>query len=69
MTILLQGQSCISMHLYGEYIENSVSQNILKAIDCNLQYDQSINPFSYNQTFVPRVICPLPLAIYMFKIS
>ena len=56
------------MHLYGESIENSVSQNVLKTNGWNLQYIITVaNPFSYNQHLhpLPRVICPCPWAIYI----
>ena len=33
LTILRQGQICIPMHLYGENVEKSFSQNVLKAND------------------------------------
>ena len=37
LTFLRHSQSCVSMHLYGENIENSVSQNVFKADGWNLQ--------------------------------
>ena len=30
VTVLWQGQICIPMHLYGENVEKSFSQNVLK---------------------------------------
>ena len=50
------------MHLYEENNENSVSENVFKTNDNNLQYMIKVtNPFSYNQDFVPRDYVPLPL--------
>ena len=50
------------MHVYGENIENSVSQNVLKTNDWNLQYMIKVaNPCSYNQKFVPGSYLPLPM--------
>ena len=67
---LRQGQIYISMHLYWESIEKSVSQNELRTNDWNLQSMIKVaNPFSYNQAFVPGIICPYSWAIYLYKIS
>ena len=50
------------MHLYGENIENSVSQNVLKTNGWNLQTMIKVaNPFSYNQNFVLQGYPLLPL--------
>ena len=37
LTFLWQGQICIPMHLYGENVEKSFSQNVLKTNGWNLQ--------------------------------
>ena len=37
VTILQQGQICVSIHLYGENVEKSISQNVLKTNGWNLQ--------------------------------
>ena len=50
------------MHLYGENIENAVSQNVLKTNGWNLQRMIKVaNTFSYVKNFVPRGYLPLPL--------
>ena len=42
------------MHLYGENIEKSVFQNVLKTNGWNLQGMIKVaNPSCYNQKFVP----------------
>ena len=57
---LRQGQIYIPVHLYGEYIDNSVSQNVWKTNDWNLQcMIKAANPFSCNQNFVPQDYLPL----------
>ena len=62
LTFLWHGQIGLLMHLYGETIENSVSQNVLKTSGWNLQCMIKVaNPFSYNQNFVPQGYLPLPL--------
>ena len=38
LTFLRQGQICIPMHLYGENVEKSFSQNVLKTNGWNLQW-------------------------------
>ena len=49
------------MHLYGENIENSVSQNVLKTNGWNLQcMIKVVTTFSYNKNFVPEGYLPLP---------
>ena len=63
LTFLRQGQICVPIHLYGENIENSVSQNVLQTTGRNLQCMIKVkkNPFSYNQNFVPKDYLPLAL--------
>ena len=54
LTFLQQRQICIPMHLYGENVEKSFSQNVLKTNDLNLQYViKVVKHFSCNQKFVP----------------
>ena len=66
--LLWQGQICIPVHLYGENVEKSVSQNVLKTW-LKLTYDKEVKGFSYDTNFVPwGVICACPLAIYMYEI-
>ena len=61
LTFLWQGQICVSMYLYGENIEISVSENVLKTIGSNSQC--LIKLISYNQNFVPQ--CYLPCYIHV----
>ena len=57
------------MSLYGEYIENSVSQNVFKTKGCNLQCTIKVaNPFSYNQN-IPLRLSALPLGYIHYKFS
>ena len=52
MTFSRQGQICFPMHLYGEKIENSISQNVSNTNGYNLQCMIKVaNIFSYNQNF------------------
>ena len=37
LTLLRQGQICIPVHLHGENVEKTFSQNMLKTYGCNLQ--------------------------------
>ena len=60
--LLRQGQIFVPMHLYGENVEKSFSQNGLKANGRNLQcVIKVVKYFSNNQTFVPEGYVPLPL--------
>ena len=60
LNFLRQGQILVPMHLYGEKSENSVSKNLLKAYDWNLQCMIKVaNRFSYNQNFAPPPPAPL----------
>ena len=53
MTFLRQGQICVPIHLYGENVEKSFSQNILKANGGDLQcMIKVVIVFSYTQNFV-----------------
>ena len=61
---------CVSIHLYEENIENSVSQDVLKTSGWNLQCMIRVpNIFGLVITNIlsPRVFCPCPWAIYMHK--
>ena len=54
LTFLRQGQIRVPMHLYGENVEKSFSQNVLKTDGWNLQWViKGVKHFSYNQNFVP----------------
>ena len=54
MNFLRQSQICVPIHLYGENVEKSFSQNVLKINGCNLQcMIIAVKHFSYNQNFVP----------------
>ena len=70
LTFLRHCQIYVSMHLYGENIENSGFQNALKTNNWNLQCIIKVaNTFSYNKKNVPGVIRACSWAIYMYKIS
>ena len=65
LTFLWQGQICIPMHLYGENVEKSFSQNILKTNGWNLQcVIKVVKYFSYNQNFVPWGLSALATGLY-----
>ena len=69
LTILRQDQIYAPIHLYGENVEKSFSQIILKTNGWNLQcMIKVVKHFSYNQHFVPWGYLSLPWAIYMYKI-
>ena len=62
LIFLRQGQICVPIHLYGENVEKSFSQNVLKALGWNLQCRISVvKHFSYNQKFVPRGLSALAM--------
>ena len=69
LTFLWQGQICIPMNLYGENIEKSFHQNVLKTNGWNLQYMIKVaNTYSYYPNFVPMIVCSCRWAMYMYKI-
>ena len=54
LIFLRQCQMCVPIHLYGENVEKSFSQNVLKDNGQNLQcMTNVVKLFSYNQNFVP----------------
>ena len=60
LTFLLQGQLCAPIHLYGENVEKSFSQWIIKTNGWNLQHMiKVVKLFSYCQNFLRFL--PLPL--------
>ena len=62
LTFSQHGQIYVSLHLYGENIENSVSQNVLKTNGWSLQCMIKVaNTFRHNKNFVPG--CYLTLAL------
>ena len=65
LAVLRQGQICVPVHLYGENVEKSFSQNVLKINDWNLQWViKVVNHFSYNQNFVPWGLSALATGLY-----
>ena len=64
LVFLLQGL-CILLHLYGEHIEKSFSQNVLKTNGWNLQCMIRVaNPFSYNKNCVLPGLSALVHGLY-----
>ena len=67
--LLRQGQICVHMYLYGENVEKSFSQNVLKTNGWNLQYViKEVKRCSYDQNFVPWGFSALPLGYTQYKI-
>ena len=59
--MMFQDQIYVPMRLFGENIENSVSQNVFKTNGCILQCKiKGANPFSYNQNFSPGLFALTP---------
>ena len=51
LTRLQKGQICITMHLYGENVEKSIPQNVLKTNGLNLRVIEVVKRISYNQMY------------------
>ena len=65
LTFLLKGQICIPMHLFGENVDKSFSQNVLKTNGWNLQLViKVVKHFSYNKNFVPWGLSALAPGLY-----
>ena len=61
LTFLQQGQICVPMHLYGENVENSFSQNALNANGWNLQWMiKVVNILVIIKILSPGSYLPLP---------
>ena len=61
---LRQGQIFIPILLYGENVEKSFPQNVLKNNGNLLCTIKVVKLFSYNQNFVPRELSALAPGLY-----